>query len=363
MSEVYAIADRYVERFAALDPIAATGAGIAGHEHELTDFSPAGAAARAELARDDAAGVDSRPTRLRRRPDRGRRDARTAAARRRPVRRGRAAARHPHHRQPGRIDPRVLRPHGLRHAATTGRSSRARMARVPDALASLEASLREGMARGIVAARRQALACADQAATWGGDAPVLPQRSPPAIPATRASPTPPTPRPPRTRGSPRSSATSTRRSPTRATPSARERYALFARAFNGIELDLDETYAVGMGGAVPHRGRDAPRRRAHPPGRAAPRGDRAPRPRPDPLDRRRRRVPALEPGAHRHDDRRARRHALRHRRAAAPVRGDDRAARRRGRDVLHGPERGLLPARPHVVPDAGQHARSRCGAR
>ena len=36
------------------------------------------------------------------------------------------------------------------------------------------------------------------------------------------------------------------------------------------------------------------------------------------------------------------------------VRGDDRAARRRGRDVLHRPDRGLLPARPHVVPDDGR---------
>ena len=46
MSEVYEIADRYVLAYAALDPIEATDAGIAGHEHELTDFSPAASAAR-----------------------------------------------------------------------------------------------------------------------------------------------------------------------------------------------------------------------------------------------------------------------------------------------------------------------------
>src|SRR5262249_47732109 len=50
-SRVYEIADRYVDRYAALDPISATGAGVAGHDHELTDFSPAGAAARADLDR------------------------------------------------------------------------------------------------------------------------------------------------------------------------------------------------------------------------------------------------------------------------------------------------------------------------
>ena len=42
LSPVYDIADRYVDAFAALDPISATGAGIAGHDHELTDYSPAG---------------------------------------------------------------------------------------------------------------------------------------------------------------------------------------------------------------------------------------------------------------------------------------------------------------------------------
>jgi uncharacterized protein (DUF885 family) len=42
------------------------------------------------------------------------------------------------------------------------------MERVPQALTSFEAALREGLRRGLVAARRQALACADQGATWSG---------------------------------------------------------------------------------------------------------------------------------------------------------------------------------------------------
>ncbi len=48
---VDAIADAYVDRFAALDPLAATAAGVPGHEHELTDLSPEGFAAREALAR------------------------------------------------------------------------------------------------------------------------------------------------------------------------------------------------------------------------------------------------------------------------------------------------------------------------
>src|SRR3954447_12653445 len=51
-SEVYAIAARYVMAYAALDPIEATDAGIAGHEDELTDFSPEANAARDELDRE-----------------------------------------------------------------------------------------------------------------------------------------------------------------------------------------------------------------------------------------------------------------------------------------------------------------------
>ena len=47
-SAVHELADRYVERFAALDPITASGEGIAGHDHEMTDWSPEGCEARAD---------------------------------------------------------------------------------------------------------------------------------------------------------------------------------------------------------------------------------------------------------------------------------------------------------------------------
>src|SRR5215471_19122337 len=47
-SAMHRLADRYVERFAALDPITASGEGIAGHDHEMTDWSPAGCEERAD---------------------------------------------------------------------------------------------------------------------------------------------------------------------------------------------------------------------------------------------------------------------------------------------------------------------------
>ena len=60
-SEVYAIADRYVMAYAALDPIEATDAGIAGHEDELTDFSPEASEARAQLDRDTLRALAAAP--------------------------------------------------------------------------------------------------------------------------------------------------------------------------------------------------------------------------------------------------------------------------------------------------------------
>lgn len=46
-----AVAEKHIATYAALDPLAATEMGIAGHDHEMTDLSPAGHAARADLAR------------------------------------------------------------------------------------------------------------------------------------------------------------------------------------------------------------------------------------------------------------------------------------------------------------------------
>lgn len=62
---VDAVAERYLETFARLDPCAATEMGIIGHgreyEEEITDYSPEGVAARADAAREalrELAGVD-----------------------------------------------------------------------------------------------------------------------------------------------------------------------------------------------------------------------------------------------------------------------------------------------------------------
>jgi len=132
----------------------------------------------------------------------------------------------------------------------------ARLARVPEALASFRTTLRLGLQRGVTAARRQALACAEQARVWShGQESTRPyfvglvqkydQPSPgsdtlggrleqAAKQATEAygelarflrdeyAP----------RAEPRD-------------PVGVERYALLARGFTGMALDLRETYAFG----------------------------------------------------------------------------------------------------------------------
>ncbi|WP_026256146.1 DUF885 domain-containing protein [Mycobacterium sp. 155] len=50
-TEVDTVAERYLQRYAQLDPCAATELGIKGHDAEITDYSPDGVAARAEAAR------------------------------------------------------------------------------------------------------------------------------------------------------------------------------------------------------------------------------------------------------------------------------------------------------------------------
>ena len=59
MPSVDDIAAEYVERAAALDPCFATNAGIAGHDHELTDLSADGFAGRAELDRSTLTALDA----------------------------------------------------------------------------------------------------------------------------------------------------------------------------------------------------------------------------------------------------------------------------------------------------------------
>lgn len=57
-SAVDQVADDFTARYAALDPIFATESGIPGHDHEMTDLSPAGHATRVALHRQTLAALE-----------------------------------------------------------------------------------------------------------------------------------------------------------------------------------------------------------------------------------------------------------------------------------------------------------------
>ena len=255
ISPVFALADRYVERFAALDPLSATGEGITGHDHEMTDLSPAGSDERAQ--HDQATLRELDATELTSEGDR------IAAE----VMRERLVLALEEHDAGERL--RDLRVLGspvqyvrmafdlmARDTLDDWRVIAERMALVPQGLTSLEDGFTEGVAQGIVAARRQAIACAQQADTWGGvsgsgrpffhalvdeydaaghdDAALRGRLDQLATRATEAY------------------AALGRYLVEEYAPHAddrdpvgRDRYSLYARDFNGIDLDLDETYAWG----------------------------------------------------------------------------------------------------------------------
>jgi uncharacterized protein (DUF885 family) len=258
-SPVFDLADHYVERFAALDPLAATGEGITGHDHEMTDYSPDGAAERAELDRATLRALDTVDVQS---------DADRLAAE---VMRERLELALVEYEAGERL--RDLRVLGSpvqtvrmafdlmsRDTADDWSVVAERMALVPQGLASIEAGLAEGAREGVVAARRQAVACTQQADIWGGVAGNGSGDGPPFFLALVDE---------YDASGLGDSAFRDRLHTlaTRATeayaalgrflveeyaphadehdPVGRERYSLYARDFNGIELDLDETYAWG----------------------------------------------------------------------------------------------------------------------
>jgi len=150
-----------------LDPIAATARGVIGHDAEMTDYSPDGQAARASLDRETLAELSGQRTLT---------DADRIAAE---VMRERLQVAVEQSDAGERLrDLRIIGSpfQSIRQCfdlmpTTTEQDWEVvatRLERVPQALRSFQAGLREGINRGVVAARRQALACAEQGAAWSG---------------------------------------------------------------------------------------------------------------------------------------------------------------------------------------------------
>ena len=166
-SAVYAISDRFIEQLAVLDPGMATALGIPGHDHEMTDFSPAGHLARGQVVRDtlvelNAAEATTDSDRL------------AAGVLRESLELGVVELDAAEYLRSIRIiagD--VDEARGIFDLMPTANAAdwsviAERMSNVPKAFAGMRESWKLGMQRGIVAPLRQVLAVSAQLEGWSG---------------------------------------------------------------------------------------------------------------------------------------------------------------------------------------------------
>ena len=168
LTPVFAFADRFVDEQSALDPNLATSRGTPGFDHLLTDLSPAGYTERSEHVRRSLAALAALP-------ETNDDDRRAKAFITERFRTTLAA---------DDAGDWMRTINGISWAGSRLRSTfdlmprngeeawsniNARVVAVPVALDQLRATLEQGRSRGLVAARRQALVAADQAATWSDD--------------------------------------------------------------------------------------------------------------------------------------------------------------------------------------------------
>ena len=255
MSQVFDIADRYVERIAEMSPISATYMGVPGHDHEMNDFSPEMSEASAQLDRDTLAELETAQVEDER--DRIARDAMRDSLRLNLDQhdanqhfRSLSMIHSPVHsvRQVFDLMPRETEEHWSNIAS--------RMARIPAALNSYRRTLEEGLSRGNVVARRQASETAGQCDVWTGAAEGSASFFQALVDAFDESGVDST----GLRSDLDAAASTAEEGVTEMARFLREtyvpgasdrdavgeeRYSLGARGYNGIELDLRETYDWG----------------------------------------------------------------------------------------------------------------------
>ena len=173
-SPVYSLSDDYINTVAELDPAAATYMGIAGHDHEMTDFSPAGHDARANNDRQTLALLNAL--------DSSASSDRLAAG---VLRESLEISGTEYDANEHLVSIRVLAgdvdaARAIFDLMPTDTAEQwsviaERMSKVPQAFAGMRESWKLGLDRGVKAQRRQVLASSEQLATWAGrkDAPAF----------------------------------------------------------------------------------------------------------------------------------------------------------------------------------------------
>ena len=166
-SPVYSLSDDYINSVAQLDPAAATYMGIAGHDHEMTDFSPAGHDARANNDRQTLAKLNALDTSAN--------SDRLAAG---VLRESLEISGEEYDANEHLVSIRVIAgdvdaARSIFDLMPTDTAEQwsviaERMAKVPQAFAGMRESWKLGLDRGVKAQRRQVLASSEQLATWAG---------------------------------------------------------------------------------------------------------------------------------------------------------------------------------------------------
>ena len=167
MSQIYDIANDYVERYAALNPLSATSIGVPGYDDKMSDFSPQGADANAALNRQTVTALSAAVVENER--DRIARDAMLDDLQ---------TSLDTHDAGEHLRSLRVLGSafQGIRmtfdlmprDTEEDWQNIAARMALVPQGLASYRQSLIEGARQSKTSSKRQAAGCAQQAQVWTG---------------------------------------------------------------------------------------------------------------------------------------------------------------------------------------------------
>ena len=168
MSEIYDIANDYVERYAALNPFSATSIGVPGYDDKMADFSPQGADANADLKRETIVALQAAVVE-------GERDRIAKEAMLDDLQTDLDTHDAGEHLRSLRVlgspfqSIRMIFDLMPRDTEEHWRNIAARMALVPQGLSSYRQSLAEGMRLSATSSRRQAEGCAQQARVWSGE--------------------------------------------------------------------------------------------------------------------------------------------------------------------------------------------------
>ncbi len=251
MSQIFDIADRYVEKVAQMSPFSATYMGVPGHDHRMNDFSPEAVQAEAERDRSTLAELESAAVEDDK--DRVARDAMVDSLSlsldlhdANENFRSLSMIHSPIHSVRQIFD---LMP---RESEDDWANIASRMALIPKGLDSYRRTLEEGLRRGLVVAKRQARETAEQCDVWTGRVEGHDSFFSSLASAFDGSPGLSADLESGARVAEQGIENMARFLRESYIPGAaerdavgEERYSLAARVYNGIELDLQETYKWG----------------------------------------------------------------------------------------------------------------------